>query len=247
MKSLYIIKAGTTFPALRERYGDFDRWTAMALDETDVPLVVIDVEQRFDLPAAADCAGVVVTGSHAMVTDNREWSVRIEAWLPELIAAEVPFFGICYGHQLLGRAMGGDVDYHPRGKEIGTVAVRRLPASDHDLLFQDLPEEFPVHATHSQSVLRLPDGATLLAENTYEPHHAFRLGRCAWGVQFHPEYDTAIMRSYIEEQAAGLADAGQNVAELIAGVRETLQAAALFRGFSRYVATRLEEEKVPSL
>ena len=247
MKQLYIVKTGTTFPATLEQYGDFDQWTRDALGATDIPVSLIDVKRMGSLPAVADCAGVVVTGSHAMVTDDLEWSLRIEAWLPELIAAEVPFFGICYGHQLLARALGGQVDYHPRGKEIGTVAVRCLPAGDEDPLFRNLPEEFPAHVTHSQSVLRLPDQAVLLAENTFEPHHAFRFGPCAWGVQFHPEYDSAIMRSYITEQAAELVEAGRKVPELLATVRETPMAAELFRGFARYVATRLEEASFPSL
>ncbi|NIQ10109.1 MAG: glutamine amidotransferase, partial [Gammaproteobacteria bacterium] len=72
--------------------------------------------------------------------------------------------------------------------EVGTVEVRLRPEAQDDRLFQTLPARFPVHATHSQSVLALPPGAVHLAENDFDPHHAMRIGSCAWGVQFHPEY-----------------------------------------------------------
>ena len=63
MKSLYIIKAGTTFHAIAKQFGDFDAWTAVALGETGVEKRIVDAEYGAALPAAEDCAGVVVTGS----------------------------------------------------------------------------------------------------------------------------------------------------------------------------------------
>jgi GMP synthase (glutamine-hydrolysing) len=134
-----------------------------------------------------------------MVTDNAPWSVRLAQWILSLHEAEIPVFGICYGHQLLARAAGGRIGYHPYGKEIGTVSVRLLPGCADDPVLQALPEAFLAHATHSQTVPALPAGATRLAANAHEPHHAFRLGECSWGVQFHPEYSVDIMRAYIEE------------------------------------------------
>ncbi len=239
MKKLYIVKAGTSFPATLQKFGDFDQWTKVALGQTALPIEVIDVEDMTTLPPAAECAGVAVTGSHAMVTDKLEWSVRLEDWIVELVDCQIPFFGICYGHQLLGSAIGGTVGYHPHGKEIGTMLIRRRPSAADDPLFDALPDEFWAHTTHSQSVLQLPVGALLLAENDFEPCHAFRIGPCAWGVQFHPEYDAAIMRSYIEEQAEELTAAGRQVDAILATVRDTPVAADLFRRFTRYIEGQL--------
>ncbi len=184
MKKLYIIKAGTTFPATKEQFGDFDKWTAEALGSLDLDISIVSVELDEPLPAADRCAGVAITGSHAMVTDDLPWSLRTEEWLGELLEAEVPIFGICYGHQLLARAAGGEVGYHPQGKEVGTVEIQLLDSHADDPLFCDLPRSFNVHATHAQSVLKLPEEAVLLAQNSYEPHHAFRIGKYAWGFNF---------------------------------------------------------------
>lgn len=239
MKALYILKVGTTFPALAEQFGDFDDWTEAGLGAIPVPIAVWDVERGEALPNPEQCAGVVFTGSHAMVTDCLPWSVAIETWIPALLNAGIPLLGICYGHQLLARAAGGEVGYHPQGKEIGTVEVELLPAAAQDPLFQTLPDHFRAHATHAQTVLRLPPGATPLAGNSFEPNHAFALAGCAWGVQFHPEYSADIMRGYIQAQAPSLEKAGKDVAALLAGVAETPVAAAVLRNFATLVATRL--------
>jgi len=122
MKSLFIIKAGCTFDTEVERLGDFETWVERGLGELPCSVVVIDVVDGEPLSAPSLCAGAVVTGSHAMVTDNLPWSMAIERWIRELIEAGVPFLGICYGHQLLGRAAGGEVGYHPRGREAARSA-----------------------------------------------------------------------------------------------------------------------------
>jgi len=71
-------------------------------------------------------------------------------------------------------------------------------------------------------VFCLPPDAVCLAFNSHEPNQAFRIGKCAWGVQFHPEYTSMIMRSYIEEQRDELREAGAHIADLQSAVEETL-------------------------
>ena len=239
MKRLYILKLGTTFPSIAEKYGDFDTWTLAALGNGRIETRVLDVEHGASLPEAAECAGLVMTGSHSMVTDEPPWSVKVERWLPSLLKAATPIFGICYGHQLLARAAGGKVGSHPQGKEIGTVQVRLLPAAATDVLFGRLPQIFTAHATHSQSVLRLPPNATRLASNAYEPNHAFRIGKCAWGVQFHPEFNAEILKLYIEERSVELQSSGSDIAGILSTVEETPVASRTLRDFAIFVEDRL--------
>jgi len=241
MKKLYIIKVGTTYSTTAKKFGDFDVWTVAALGDVDVEICIVDAEHGDALPNAGKCAGVVITGSHAMVTDDLPWSVKIEKWIPSLLEASTPLFGICYGHQMLARAVGSQVGFHPHGKEIGTVAVHLLSDCANDTLFRSLPRSFVVHVAHSQAVLRLPRSAVRLAANAYEPNHAFRLGGCAWGVQFHPEYNADIMRSYINEQGEELKSAGLNVSELLCAASETPVAGEVLRNFACIVEERLTD------
>ena len=244
MKRLFILKIGSTYPAIAKRHGDFDVWTMKTLGDVNLETRVLDIEHGAPLPAADGCAGVVIMGSHAYVTDGLPWSIAIEQWIPTLLQARIPLLGICYGHQLLARATGGTVGFHPGGAEFGSVPVRLLPDCADDLLFSSLPGTFPAHVTHSQTVLRLPPDAVLLASGIHEPHQAFRIGECAWGVQFHPEYTADIMRSYIEAHAVEIASAGRKVVELLQAVEETPIAALVLKNFGRFVEDRLESTVV---
>src|SRR3546814_9741838 len=91
---------------------------------------------------------------------------------------------------------------------MGTVAVDLLPAAADDPLFAGLPDRFLAQATHQQSVLRAPEGATVLARSDHDDCHAFRWGEAAWGVQFHPEFGTVHMRGYVRARAEALARDG---------------------------------------
>jgi GMP synthase (glutamine-hydrolysing) len=235
MKKLYIVKTGTSFTNTIQQFGDFDQWTLNAMGDTSLEISIIDITHDYTLPKAAVCAGVVITGSHAMVTDELSWSVDLEGWIRTLLDEEVPFFGICYGHQLLAKAAGGKVDFHPEGLEIGTVEIRMSPEYVSDPVFGSLPSSFPVHVTHSQTVLRLPEEAINLAGNDFEPNHIFRIGRKAYGVQFHPEYTTDIMKSYIEEQVESISASGRKTSEILNQVQETPVATDSLKHFCRLV------------
>jgi GMP synthase (glutamine-hydrolysing) len=170
-----------------------------------------------------------------MITDHLSWGERLMEWIPGLVEQGVPFMGICFGHQLLAQSMGGEVGYHFKGKEIGTVAINLLPESTGDPLFGVMPEKFHAHVTHSQSILSLPREAVTLARNDFESNHAFRIGNCAWGVQFHPEYDVDIMKAYINNQASELEESGHNISDLLATVKETSDAANIMKRFANYI------------
>ena len=139
---------------------------------------------------------------------------------------------------MLAHALGGRVGYHPQGLEVGTHAVQLHAAAHSDALFAQLPKVLDAHLVHAQSVLQLPEGAQCLAGNAHEPHQAFRVGACAWGVQFHPEFSAQAMRGYIDALAQDLTQAGQSAQALQASVRETPEAAALL---ARFVALATQQ------
>lgn len=238
MKPLLIVKVGDTFPHLALQYGDFEKWICRGIGELDIPVSVLDPRRGDELPATNLIAGVVVTGSHAMVTDRAAWSETTAMWLVELVSQGVPVLGICYGHQLLAHALGGDVGDHPRGMEIGTVTVRRAQAAAEDRLFEGLPVEFPVQVLHRQTVLRLPDGAVLLASNDFETHQAFRFGDAAWGVQFHPEFSSDVMRGYLRGLTTDWEEHEVSSDSLLARITDTDLAARVLQRFGAIVKRR---------
>ena len=231
MKQFLIIKAGSTLPSLISSIGDFEDWTArgMGLDGEEVCVVSPFLDEP--LPDPESFAGVVITGSHAMVTDREAWSERTAAWIKQVVMDRVPFLGVCYGHQLLAHAFGGAVDYHPQGREVGTVEVHLTGLGLDDPLLSVLSDTFIAHVSHAQTVIGAPEEARILALNDFEPHHAFAIDEWAWGIQFHPEFSPEAMRAYIDFREDHLRAAGTDPDELRAGVRDTPLGDVLLRRF----------------
>ncbi|GAA3913449.1 glutamine amidotransferase [Luteimonas lutimaris] len=228
-----IVETGQPVPSMR-RHGGFPHWIRSAAGLGRGEVDAVDVEGGEPLPPRDGLAGVIVTGSGAMVTERRDWSEASAAWLRDAAHAGVPVFGICYGHQLLAHALGGEVGDNPNGRTMGTVPVELLPAAAGDPLFAGLPGRFPAQATHLQSVLRAPPGATVLARAAHDDCHAFRWGESAWGVQFHPEFGTVHMRGYVHARADALARDGLDPERIAAEVAAAPQARRVLRRFVRH-------------
>lgn len=231
-----IIETGQPVPSMR-RYGGFPHWIRVAAGLAQRDVEIVDVEQGASLPVVDGYAGVIVTGSGAMVTERAAWSERCAAWLRDAIGAGAPVLGICYGHQLIAHALGGEVGVNPRGREMGTFEIETTAAAHGDAVLGAVGARFLAQTTHLQSVLRLPDGATVLAHSALEPHHAFRCGDRVWGVQFHPEFSATHMRGYIRARSGALYRDDLDPVALVAAVRATPDARAVLQRFVRVAAT----------
>ena len=232
MRPLLIAKAGETLASVRARRGDYEDWILAGLGLTWERALVVRVFAGEALPSCDSVAGVVVTGSSAMVSAREPWSERTAGWLRGAVAAGTPVLGICYGHQLLAHALGGRVGRNPRGREIGTIELELEPAAQADPLLGALPGRCRAQATHVESVLELPPGARALASSAGDPTQAFAAGTAAWGVQFHPEFDADVMRSYLEGRRELIAGEGLDAAGLLERVEETPHAARLLQRFA---------------
>lgn len=148
-----IVETGQPVRSMR-RYGGFPHWIRVAAGLEAHETVVANVERGDALPSREGFAGVIVSGSAAMVTDRADWSERSADWLRDAAHEGLPLLGICYGHQLLAHALGGEVAYNPAGRESGTVHIDLHPQAQDDPLFAALPRKFTAHATHVQTVAR---------------------------------------------------------------------------------------------
>jgi GMP synthase (glutamine-hydrolysing) len=181
-----------------------------------------------EMPRAQELAALVVTGSPASVTSREAWIVDTEEALRAFVRTGAPTLGVCFGHQLLGQALGGNVVKNPRGREIGTV---ELEIAAPDELFEAAPRRFRVNMSHMDSVERLPEGARIVGRTALDPHGAVRFGKRAWGVQFHPEFDGEIVRGYIDARRDPIVREGIDPASLV--TEDAPEAAELLRRFAR--------------
>lgn len=236
MRRVLVVKTGSTLPGIRARRGDFESWITRGMGLAPGEVEIVAVAEGAALPDPAAPAGVVVTGSSAMVSAREPWSERTAAWLADAARAGTAVLGICYGHQLLAHGLGGRVGPNPRGREIGTIRLRVAPEARRDPLLGGLPEQALAHTTHLEAVLELPPGARRLAASDVDPNQAFAVGPRAWGVQFHPEFDADVMRGYLEGRRELLRGEGLDADRLLAEVREAPEAASLLRRFAALLA-----------
>jgi GMP synthase (glutamine-hydrolysing) len=229
VKPIGLIKTGCTIEQIRPQCGDFEDWFAKAMGYP--ALRQFDVFRHEPLPDPDELSGVLVTGSAAMVSERQDWSEQTAQWLAQVVRQDVPVLGVCYGHQLLAHALGGEVGPNPSGRQIGTVRVETLAAAADDPLLAGLPTSLPANATHSEVVLSPPGGATRLARSALDENFALRFAERAWGVQFHPEFSEEVMQLYLHYRADVLRQEGLDPDALMKATSETRAAAAVLPSF----------------
>ena len=168
------------------------------------------------LPELSDCAALIVLGGSMGANDDlrHPFLTPLKALIRNAVLAGTPYLGICLGGQLLAEALETAVVSH-RWEEMGTLPVPLVPERGADPLFAGIDSPFISFQWHHDS-FDLPSGATLLASSGVCPHQAFRAGKSAWGLQFHPEVTEAIIRSW----CAWNRETGSRADELVADFRQ---------------------------
>ncbi|WP_372735314.1 glutamine amidotransferase [Nocardioides sp.] len=193
MKPFLFIGIRAQDTAAHDEYAAVLRCTG--LEESAVRRVRLERETLEPLDLN-DWSGIIVGGGPWNVSDPLETKppeqVAGEARLRELalqvVAADFPFLGACYGIGTLGTLAGGVVD-RTYAEPIGPMGIDLSDEGRRDPLLVDLPARFTAFLGHKEAVSRLPDGAVLLASSATCPVQAFRLGSRVYATQFHPELD----------------------------------------------------------
>ena len=152
-------------------------------------------------PQPPESYNAVMVFGGAMHPDQDEhfgWLEREAKFLQKLLAEDIPVVGVCLGAQMLARA-GGAWVAPARSPEIGWLEVELTAEGRADPVLGVLPpctEAFQWH----RYTFGIPDGGTELARSALCTQ-AFRLGRHAWGLQFHAEVTLPMVRSWVAEDS----------------------------------------------
>lgn len=177
------------------RFGDWLAEDGLALD-------VVHGHDGGEPPARLAHQAMVVMGGGFMPDDDARvpWLPATRALTAAALRRDVPYLGICLGGQLLAHVAGGTVAASHGRPEFGSTPLTLRPEAAGDPLFHDLPERVTAIERHVDAITALPPGAVWLVAGADCPYQAFRYGRRAWGLQFHPEADAARVRAWDPER-----------------------------------------------
>lgn len=193
-----ILQAGDTNAKLAPRYGEYPDMFRSLLHRAD-PKVEFRNWAVFagDFPESRDeCDGWLVTGSRHGVMDDLPWIPPALDFVRASVETGVPVVGVCFGHQLLAQALGGNVVKSERGWGLG---VQQYQLRERPAWMQDAPDTLKFQTIHQDQVDVQPPGSTLIAESDFCPFAMLAYGQSGFSIQAHPEFDAEFARSLVDE------------------------------------------------
>ena len=172
---------------LQPKHGDQDDFYFKIFGEADIniKLKIYDVTLN-NYPSDMDeCDGYLITGSKLSVYDDVKWIKDLEQYIRVLNEQKKFLLGVCFGHQLIAKALGGEVCK----AEIGWVTGLQSYTFHHNFPWlSDLNQDVKLIHSHQDQITKLPDQATLVASSKNVPIAMYYIDDHIMSIQGHPEF-----------------------------------------------------------
>jgi GMP synthase-like glutamine amidotransferase len=139
-----------------------------------------------------DADGWLLTGSRHGAYEDLPFIPPLEAFIRRAYDAGVPLVGICFGHQIIAKALGGRVEKFAGGWSVGPT--------DYDWR----GGRVRLNAWHQDQVVEKPPGAEVVASSPFCTHAALAYGTRAFTVQAHPEYGDDFIAGLMRTRGPGV-------------------------------------------
>ena len=185
---LTIIQTGEVPAPLRGRFGPYRKMFETMFDGTgeSFSYELVAASDGEPLPEPGKLQGIVLTGSPAGVYDDYPWLDPLRDFIRDAYGKRVPMLGVCFGHQIMADALGGDVRKSEKGWGLGrhSYAVKGRPG-----FMAAAPDMLAVACSHQDQVITPPDEAEVILASDFTPNAglAYRNG-AALSFQPHPEF-----------------------------------------------------------
>ncbi|KKB06975.1 glutamine amidotransferase [Devosia geojensis] len=185
---LTIIQTGDVPEPLRGKYGPYATMFERMFDATGngFSYRTVKIAEGEPFPQAETLEGIVITGSAAGVYEDHAWLKPLRAFIRSAYGARTPMLGVCFGHQIMADALGGDVRKSEKGWGLGrhTYSVKDRPA-----FMRAAPAALAVACSHQDQVIVPPGEAEVILSSDFTPNAglAYKNG-AALSFQPHPEF-----------------------------------------------------------
>jgi GMP synthase-like glutamine amidotransferase len=190
-----ILATGARNERLSERYGSNAEMLMEALREVSPAFTFkcFRVRENVFPDSATACDGWLVTGSDHSVYEELPWMLKTEELLRQALAVHRPVVGICFGHQLLAKALGGKVVKSEKGWGLGLLSYQ----------LHESGETVTLPAYHQDQVVEVPEKARLLGGSEFCPHAILAYDNLGLTFQAHPEFSPDYLSVLIENDMGG--------------------------------------------
>lgn len=137
-----------------------------------------------------DCDAYIITGSKASAYDNDSWIKLLKSYILLLLKQKKKLVGICFGHQIIAEALGGQVKKNNNGWGVGLMTNTVL---DEKSWMKPKQKEVDLLVSHQDQVVTLPDNAELIATNSFCLNSGFQISDQLITLQGHPEFSNAYL------------------------------------------------------
>jgi len=194
-----ILEAGLLREEMASRFDPYPVMFADFLDRAHPGFAyqTVSVVRGETAASIHDCDGWLITGSRHGVYDNLDWMPPLQEFVRELAAAEVPLIGVCFGHQIIAAALGGEVVKSDRGWGVG---LHRYRVDRSHSWMAGGEKQVGIYAFHQDQVVKCPSDAEIFLSSDFCPYAGLSYGDSIISVQGHPEfgadYETALLEAY---------------------------------------------------
>ena len=183
-----ILETGILNEKLCNRYDPYPVMFANLLNraEPDLEYQTYSVI-RGEMPKSIhDCDGWLITGSRHGAYEKLDWMLALEDFIREIYSASVPLVGICFGHQIIAQALGGEVVKSDMGWSIGVQSYEINKPQD---WMAEAPRQVNIYAFHQDQITVLPPTASVFSSSKFCPYAGLSYGDSIISIQAHPEFE----------------------------------------------------------
>ena len=191
-----ILQTGQAPDALRDQTGDYPAFFATLLDGHGFSFRTWHVEAMAFPTSVHDADGWLITGSRHGAYEDHPFIAPLESLIRDIHAGGVPLVGICFGHQIIAQALGGEVERSTKGWAVGAQA------------YDFGGETLHLNAWHRDQVVAVPDGARVVGTSDFCTNAALVYDDRAFTVQAHPEFRPDFIDGLMRTRGPGLVPEG---------------------------------------
>ncbi|AQS36463.1 GMP synthase family protein [Shewanella psychrophila] len=182
-----ILQCDDVTEELQVRHGNYPQMFTQLFEaiEEDIQFNVYRVIEGEYPKSIHECDGYITTGSRFGVNDVHEWIKDLEDFVLTLHQSKKKLIGICFGHQMIAKALGGVVELSPKGWGVG-VNTSKVQRQQH-WMEQD-KDNISLVVSHQEQVMQLPEGSQILASSEFCPFYMIQINEHFLGIQGHPEF-----------------------------------------------------------